>query len=90
MRLRKGEAGLSRACVVNVSQLLTIDRARLGRPLGVLSQVRLREVLQGLSCSAPIPPQQPDAAAIHRLRRKPQLRITVETAEVFGSLVHRR
>jgi hypothetical protein len=26
------------------------------------------------------------AAAIRRLRRKPQLRITVETAEVFGSL----
>jgi mRNA interferase MazF len=48
VRLRKGEASLPRACVVNVPQLLTIDRARLGRPLGTLSHARLREVLQGL------------------------------------------
>jgi mRNA-degrading endonuclease toxin of MazEF toxin-antitoxin module len=32
-----------------VTQLLTIDRARLGRPLGTLSHARLREVLQGLA-----------------------------------------
>src|SRR3990172_11662652 len=41
VRLRKGEAGLLRACVVNVSQLLSVDRTRLGRPLGALSQGRL-------------------------------------------------
>ena len=32
------------------------------------------------------PLKQRAAAAIRRLRRKPQLRITVETAEVFGAL----
>ena len=49
VRLRKGEAKLRRACVVNVSQLLTIDRARLGEPIGSISHARLREVLQGLA-----------------------------------------
>jgi mRNA interferase MazF len=49
VRLRKGEANLPRACVVNVTQLLTIDRARLARPLGALGHARLREVLQGLA-----------------------------------------
>jgi len=49
VRLRKGEAGLPRACVANVSQLLTVDRARLGRPLGALSAARLDEVLAGLA-----------------------------------------
>jgi len=49
VRLRKNEASLPRPCVVNVSQLLTVDRARLGRPLGALSHERLREVLRGLA-----------------------------------------
>ena len=49
VRLRKGEAHLPRACVVNVSQLLTVDRTRLGRPQGALSHERLREVLRGLA-----------------------------------------
>jgi mRNA interferase MazF len=49
VRLRKGEAHLSRACVVNVSQLLTVDRARLDRPLGMLGHERVREVLRGLA-----------------------------------------
>ena len=49
VRLPKGEANLPRACVVNVTQLLTIDRTRLGRALGVLSHTRLRQVLQGLA-----------------------------------------
>jgi mRNA interferase MazF len=49
VRLRKGEANLQRSCVVNVSQLLTVDRARLDRPMGTLGPARIREVLQGLS-----------------------------------------
>ena len=49
VRLRKGEANLPRACVVNVSQLLTVDRARLGRARGALGYERLRQVLQGLA-----------------------------------------
>jgi mRNA interferase MazF len=49
VRLRKGEANLSKPCVVNVSQLLTVDRARLEERVGSLTPGRLREVLNGLS-----------------------------------------
>ncbi len=49
VRLRKGEANLPRSCVVNVSQLLTIDRSRLSDPIGTLRSERLYEVLRGLA-----------------------------------------
>jgi mRNA interferase MazF len=49
VRLRKGEANVPRACVVNVSQLLTVDRTRLGALVGSLGGIRLREVLDGLA-----------------------------------------
>src|SRR5437667_10275644 len=48
VRLRRGEAGLSRASVVNVSQVRTIDRTHLGHRIGALSSAKLREVLKGL------------------------------------------
>ncbi|MEA2602807.1 MAG: PemK-like, MazF-like toxin of type toxin-antitoxin system [Acidobacteriota bacterium] len=35
--------------VVNVSQLRTIDRSRLGERIGILGPARLLEVLQGLA-----------------------------------------
>src|SRR5260221_10338523 len=37
VRLRKGEAGLPRASVVNVTQLAPVDRANLGPFLGKLT-----------------------------------------------------
>lgn len=49
VRLRRGEASLPRACVVNVSQLLTVDRERLDKPVGILGAERLRDVLRGLA-----------------------------------------
>ncbi len=49
VRLRKGEANLPRASVVNVTQVRTIDRSRLGKPLGALSADRTSEVLRGLA-----------------------------------------
>jgi mRNA interferase MazF len=49
VRLRKGEANLPRASVVNVTLLRTVDRARIGKPLGALSPARLTEVLHGLA-----------------------------------------
>ncbi|GMV17744.1 MAG: type II toxin-antitoxin system PemK/MazF family toxin [Polyangiaceae bacterium] len=49
VRLRKGEAGLPRASVVNVTQLRTVDRARIGKPLGKLSAARVREIQLGLA-----------------------------------------
>ena len=48
VRLRKGEAGLPKPSVINVSQVVTVDRDRLGEKLGTLLPTRCREVLQGL------------------------------------------
>src|SRR5262245_9070927 len=48
VRLRKGEAGLPRASVVNVTQLATVDRDCLGARLGTLSRSRLVEVWAGV------------------------------------------
>ncbi len=49
VRLRRGEAGLLRPSVVNISQLRTIDRSRLGERIGTLTPARMREVLKGLA-----------------------------------------
>ena len=49
VRLRKGEANLPRASVVNVSQLRTVDRLRLAERVGAVAPARLREVLRGLA-----------------------------------------
>jgi mRNA interferase MazF len=49
VRLRKGEANLPRASIVNVSQLRTVDRTRLGECVGAVAPARLREVLGGLA-----------------------------------------
>ena len=49
VRLRQGEAGLPRPSVVNISQIRTIDRARLGGRVGVLGPGKMRDVLKGLA-----------------------------------------
>jgi mRNA interferase MazF len=49
VRLRRGEGGLPRASVVNVSQIRTIDRTRLVDRVGVLQADKIREVLRGLA-----------------------------------------
>ncbi|MGH9258039.1 MAG: type II toxin-antitoxin system PemK/MazF family toxin [Vicinamibacterales bacterium] len=49
VRLRRGEAGLPHACVVNVSQIRTIDRTRLVDRAGVLAASRMHDVLRGLA-----------------------------------------
>jgi len=48
VRLRKGEAGLPRPSVVNVSQLATVDKARLAERIGHLKPTRVQQVLEGL------------------------------------------
>lgn len=47
--LKKGEANLPKASVVNVSQIFTVDQDDLGGRIGKLSEARLEEVLEGLS-----------------------------------------
>ena len=48
MPLVAGTAGLDRDCTVNVSQLLTLDRADLGEAVGVLDARTIRRVDDGL------------------------------------------
>ena len=46
--LRKGEAHLPKASVVNVSQILTVDKAELGECSGMLSAASVTAVRNGL------------------------------------------
>lgn len=54
-----------------------------------LSPVNVAEIGLGLELLRPGPQKQRASAMFRRLRRKPQLRITVQTAEVFGRLAGR-
>jgi mRNA interferase MazF len=46
--LKKGEANLPKASVVNVSQILTVDKAELGECSGKLSSTAAQAVRDGL------------------------------------------
>ncbi len=46
--LRKGEAGLPRASVVNVTQIMTLDKSDLKEKIGRVSGKRIREILEGV------------------------------------------
>ena len=46
--LRKGEAKLPKASVVNVTQLFTVDRSDLREKVGTLSPGRVDEILAGV------------------------------------------
>lgn len=48
VRLSRGEAGLPRESVVNISQVRTIDRSNLGDLIGVLRPAKIHDVLRGL------------------------------------------
>ena len=46
--LQIGEANLSKQSVVNVSLVVTVDKARLYQKIGSLSSKRMRQILDGL------------------------------------------
>jgi mRNA interferase MazF len=46
--LDRGEAGLTQASVVNVTQLYTVDKSELEERIGTLSRRRVMQVLQGV------------------------------------------
>jgi mRNA interferase MazF len=48
VRLRKGEGNLPRPCVVNVTQIQTIDRVSLQEKIGTLPRRVLRQVWEGV------------------------------------------
>lgn len=46
--LEKGEAGLPKACVVNVSQISTVGKSELVERIGKLPGAKVRQILAGL------------------------------------------
>jgi mRNA interferase MazF len=46
--LEKGEAGLLKRSVVNVSQIFTVDKIDLVEKIGALSRARVRQILDGI------------------------------------------
>jgi len=46
--LRKGDAHLPKPCVVNVSQIVTVDKSELEERVGRLPSPAIRAVLAGL------------------------------------------
>jgi predicted nucleic acid-binding protein len=81
--------------LIDTSLWIAVERGRLAaadisaitrqEPV-YLSPVNVAEMQFGLELLPAGARKQKAAAALRRLRRKPQLRITVETAEVFGAL----
>ena len=59
VRLPKGEAGLAKPCVVNVSQIRTMDKSNLGKRLGSLRRPKLAEILEGLGLVFGLRPETP-------------------------------
>lgn len=57
VRLRKGEGGLSKASVVNVSQLMAVDRDLIEGKLGRLSAQRLADLWTGMRVLLEPPPE---------------------------------
>jgi len=48
LMLQKGEANLPRPSVVNVSQVVTVDKSVLREKIGTLSRQRVKEIVSGL------------------------------------------
>lgn len=46
--LRKGEANMPKRCVINVTQIKSVDRASLLEKIGALSNEKMAEVVEGI------------------------------------------
>ncbi len=46
--LKKGEANLPKDSVVNISQLVTVDKTDLAEKMGSLSSTRIKKVIEGI------------------------------------------
>ena len=48
VQLRRGEGNLNKDCVVNISQILTVDKSELTDKIGTLSQSRVKQIIKGI------------------------------------------
>jgi mRNA interferase MazF len=53
--LRKGEANLPKKCVVNVTQIKSVDKKSIKEEIGTLSAQRLKEVQEGIKLVMELP-----------------------------------
>jgi mRNA interferase MazF len=53
--LRKGEANLNKRCVVNVTQIKSVDKRSVQEKIGTLSDKRMTEVYEGIKLIMNIP-----------------------------------
>ena len=53
--LRKGEANLPKKCVINTTQIKSVDKTSIKEKIGTLSNKRMDEVLEGLKLVLNIP-----------------------------------
>ena len=53
--LRKGEANLPKKCVINVTQVKSVDKTSVKEKIGTLSKKKMDEVYKGLKLAMMIP-----------------------------------
>lgn len=53
--LRKGEANLPKRCVINTTQIKSVDKTSIKEKIGTLSNKRMYEVLEGMKLVLNIP-----------------------------------
>ena len=53
--LKKGEANLPKACVINVTQIKSVDKKSIKEKIGTLSKERVNEVHAGLKLVMKLP-----------------------------------
>ena len=53
--LRKGEANLPKKCVVNVTQIKSVDKKSIKEEIGTLSAQRIKEVQEGIKLVMELP-----------------------------------
>ena len=53
--LKKGEANLPKACVINVTQIKSVDKMSITERIGTLSKARVNEVHAGLKLVMKLP-----------------------------------
>ncbi len=46
--LKKGEGGLKKESVVNISQMLTVDKSDLVEKIGAVSSSRIKQIIDGI------------------------------------------
>ena len=54
--LRKGEANLPKKCVINTTQIKSVDKTSIKEKIGTLTKKRMDEVHEGLKLVLTIPP----------------------------------